>query len=144
MRISDWSSDVYSSDLSHLDTYKSTNAALAVVRKRIERLFVQKAALQKRTLAEQRRMSRRVDDLARQAGDLRDLFPRLAAARPAPPHPAPRDRARAAPHAHLSPAPAPSTTPGFQRPFPPEGPITMTAPGRHAHPFCAVNGDRRT
>src|SRR3546814_17066259 len=72
MRISDWSSDVCSSDL--LDTYKATNAALAGERKRIERLFVQKAALQKRTLAEQRRMSRRVDDLARQAEDLRGLL----------------------------------------------------------------------
>src|SRR3546814_7018249 len=122
MRISDWSSDVYSSDLSHLDTYKSTNAALAVVRKRIERLFVQKAALQKRTLAEQRRMSRRVDDLARQAEDLRDLFARLEAARPAPPPPAPRDRARAAPEEQLSLAPAPQPKPGFLRPFPSEGP----------------------
>src|SRR3546814_18007967 len=37
-----------------LDTYKATNAALAGERKRIERLFVPTAALQKRTLDRKR------------------------------------------------------------------------------------------
>src|SRR3546814_2785073 len=80
-------------------------------------------------------MSRRVDDLARQAEDLRDLFARLEAARPAPPPPAPRDRARAAPEEQLSLAPAPQPKPGFLRPFPSEGPITMPAQGRIAARF---------
>ena len=109
------------------------NEALAEQQKRLELLLGRKLALQKQVRVESRRISRRVEKLAKQARDLRELFARLDTERSR------RRPARTAPEALPDP-----TRPVGIRPFPERGPVTLPARGRLVERYGQSTGSGNT
>jgi len=109
------------------------NEALAEQQKRLELLLGRKLALQKQVRVESRRVARRVENLAKQARDLRELFARLDKERNL------RKPARTAPEARPDP-----TRPVGIRPFPERGPVTLPARGRLVERYGQSTGSGNT
>lgn len=131
-----------------LDVLKNATDDYTGQRIELNTLIKRKADLLKATESEQRRINKRIQKLGREAKNLKDLFARLEAERPAPPMAAPTPRST------VIPAPPPLAAPpaGQQqtallnlprpdalRPFPDQGSITSPARGKVTRHYGETN-----
>ncbi len=131
-----------------LDVLKNATDDYSGKRVKLTTLIERKAQLLKQTESEQRQTAKRIQKLGREAKNLKELFARLEAERPAPPAAAPTT-----PSAAIPTAPALTTPPAGQqqtallslprpdalRPFPDQGSITSPARGKVTRQYGETN-----